>query len=176
MIPGSHFGKYCSRLSISKYMGSQAARKTLYPDLHKCKVSHQAPKRSNLVLKNGLKIRICTSFKTQNLSQFPTAPLNRAPLVYHLPLCKENFALPPLPSVKKPAKEKQIAKVTIYTGHIGMTDTVFHMLSHNQGVWGTNFFSPSLEITFQRIGICLTEILSEPEPHVLIWSLPPLPQ
>lgn len=74
MILGSHSGKYRSRLSISKYMGSQAARKTLYPDLHKCKVSYQAPKRSNLVLKNGLKISICTGFKTQNLSQFPTAP------------------------------------------------------------------------------------------------------
>lgn len=59
----------------------------LNSDLHKCKVSHQAPEKDKLDSKEwtegGLgwyggkewtEFRNCTGFKTQTLSQLPTAP------------------------------------------------------------------------------------------------------
>lgn len=70
----------------SQFQSTLTVREMLYSDLHKSKVSQQAPKKVKCGSKewtergagDGLKIRICKGFKAQTLSRSRTAPSNRA--------------------------------------------------------------------------------------------------
>lgn len=70
-VLGTHFGKYCSRRYGSESIRSPGKHTQIFT---RVKFLTGLLERSNSVLKNGLKIKICAAFKSPTLCQSHTAP------------------------------------------------------------------------------------------------------
>ena len=152
-----------------QFQSTLAVREMLYPDLHKCKVSHQAPEKDKLDSKewtegglgwyggrNGLKIRNCTGFKTHS---FPIAYCSIKLGSVDLPSSSlpERLPFTILALYKETGKGMTNSKeVTIYSGYIITAGSVLKALPHNQGVWDSpcprdKSFSSIFALEFPRI-------------------------
>lgn len=163
---GTHFGRHCCRLSISKYTGKCDS------DLHKCKVSHQAPEKDKLDSKEWTEGGLgwyggkeWTEFRTALASKprlFPNCLLLHKPGLGWptiIPSARRLSFTILCPSIKKLARAWQTAKKWRFTLFTLLWQAVFSTCCHTtkeSGIVhfpGTDLSPPSLDLS-SRIRIC----------------------
>lgn len=149
----------------------------LYPDLHKCKVSHQAPKKVKFGSKEWTEDQ--SLHWLQNPASFPISYCSyiKIGLCWSvIVLCARKTELPTFALRRETSKGKTSSKTSDNLLFTSMWQVVSSTVTQPGSLGYKSFSSFIFGLKFQRISICSTEGQSEPRLHVMLRSLPALPQ